>query len=403
MAIFDYRARSKEGQSMNGAVVAPSENVAYEILRDRGLTIVSLSGRKESKGMLKNPLQFFRRVKIKEQVIFSRQLAVMIGANVPIVRALKILVRQTENPNFKIVISDILDEVDGGAKLSSAMGRYPQVFNNFFVYMVRSGETTGKLDEVLEYLATEKEKDYELISKMRGALIYPAVLFSGVIVVGVGLTLFVLPQLLDVFASAGSTLPLPTRILIGFVHASQKFWYLGAIFVIGLVIAFSAFRKTPRGRRILDMLKIRTPIFGTIFSRLYLTRLSRSMATLLSAGVPISRSLEITSDVVDNVLYREIIQKTIKEVEDGNSITTVFVKSKYIPLMVSQMMSIGEQSGRMEQILEKVAQFYERELSNLVANLVTLLEPVVLLLMGGAVGFLVAAILLPIYNLSNAI
>ncbi len=403
MAIFDYRTRSKEGQSLNGSVVAPTENVAYEILRERGLTIISLVGRKEAKGMLTNPLSFFRRVKIKQQVVFARQLAVMIGANVPIVRALKILVRQTENPNFKMVISDILDEVDGGAKLSAAMSRYPQVFNNFFVYMVRSGETTGKLDEVLEYLATQKEKDYDLISKMRSAMIYPAVLFTGVVVVAVGLTLFVLPSLLEVFKQGGAQLPLPTRILIGFVHGAQSYWYLGVIAVIALAAGFSSFKRTKRGKRIIDLLKIKAPIFGTIFTRLYLTRMSRSIATLLSAGVPISRSLEITSDIVDNVIYREIIQQTVKEVEDGNSITTVFVKSKYIPLMVSQMMSVGEQSGRMDQILVKVAEFFERELNNLVANLVTLLEPVILLIMGGAVGFLVAAILLPIYNLSNAI
>lgn len=387
---------------MNGAISAPSESVAYDILKEQGLTIIDLVMRREGK-MFKSSIKFFKHVKTKEQVIFARQLATMISANVPIVKSLKILVRQTENVNFKVIISDILDEVEGGAKLSTALSKYANVFNNFFVYMVRAGETTGKLDEVLEYLATQKEKDYDLMSKIRGALMYPIVLLGGVLVVGVGLTLFVLPSLLQVFAEGGAELPLPTRILIGFVSFSQTYWWLVLIFVIILVIAFVMFKRTPRGKRTVDLLKIKFPILGQIFVKLYLTRLSRSMTTLLAAGVPISRSLEITSDVVDNEIYRELIRSTIAEVESGNSITSVFITSRHMPLMVSQMMSIGEQSGRMDQILEKVAQFYEKELENVVANLVTLLEPVILMVMGGAVGFLVAAILLPIYNLSEAI
>lgn len=402
MAIFDYRSRKNDGTPVNGAVVAPTENVAYDLLREKGLIVISLNERKEG-NLLKNPLSFFRRVNVKEQVIFARQLAVMINANVPIVKALKILVKQTENVNFKVVLSDILDEVEGGAKFSAALSRYPNIFNNFFVYMVRSGETTGKLDEVLEYLATQREKDYDLRSKVKGAMTYPIVLLGGVVVVGFGLVLFVLPSLLDVFKSGGATLPLPTRILISFVTFSKNYWYLILIGIIALLVGFAIFRKTKKGGYILDVFKIKVPIVGTIFVKLYLTRFSRSMATLLAAGVPISRALEITSDVVDNDIYRDLIRKTITEVEGGNSITSVFVKSKNVPLMVSQMMSIGEQSGRMDTILIKIAEFYERELQNLINNLVELLQPIILLIMGGAVGFLVAAILLPIYNLSNAI
>ena len=188
--------------------------------------------------MMQNPLNVFNRVKSKELVIFARQLAVMINANVPIVRSLKILLRQTENVKFKVILSDVLDEVEGGAKLSAALQKHPNVFNNFFVFMVRSGETTGKLDEVLEYLATQKEKDYDLVSKVRGAMTYPIVLLGGVLVVGIGLTLFVLPSLLDVFAQGGAELPLPTRILIAFVNFTKTYWYviflgLGAL-IVGL-------------------------------------------------------------------------------------------------------------------------------------------------------------------------
>jgi len=402
MAVFDYRARDNDAELVNGAVVAPSENVAYDTLKERGLTIISLDERKEGK-LMKNPLALFNHVKTKELVVFARQLAVMINANVPIVRSLKILVRQTENVKFKVILSDVLDEVEGGAKLSAALGKHPNVFNNFFIFMVKSGETTGKLDEVLEYLATQKEKDYDLISKVRGAMTYPIVLLGGVLVVGFGLVLFVLPSLLAVFEEGGATLPLPTRVLIGLVTFTKNYWWLIFLIVIILVVGFLMFKKTKRGKRIWDLVKIKTPIAGGIFKKLYLSRMARSIATLLAAGVPISRALEITGDVVDNSVYREIITETIEEVEGGNSITTAFVKSKYVPLMMSQMMAVGEQSGRMDQILGKVADFFDRELENVIANLVTLMEPVILLAMGGAVGFLVAAILLPIYNLSSAI
>jgi len=402
MAVFDYKARDSEAQLINGAVVAASENVAYDTLKERGLTIISLDERKEGK-MMQNPLNVFNRVKSKELVIFARQLAVMINANVPIVRSLKILLRQTENVKFKVILSDVLDEVEGGAKLSASLQKHPNVFNNFFVFMVRSGETTGKLDEVLEYLATQKEKDYDLVSKVRGAMTYPIVLLGGVLVVGIGLTLFVLPSLLDVFAQGGAELPLPTRILIAFVNFTKTYWYVIFLGLGALIVGFMMFKKTKRGKRVWDLTKVKMPLFGGIFRKLYLSRMARSIATLLAAGVPISRALEITGDVVDNCAYREIISETISEVEGGNSITTAFVKSKYVPLMMSQMMAIGEQSGRMDQILGKVADFFDRELENVIANLVTLMEPVILMIMGGAVGFLVAAILLPIYNLSSAI
>jgi len=402
MAVFDYRARKADSQQVNGAVVAASENVAYDTLKERGLTIISLEERKEGK-IFQNPLALFNRIKVKELVIFARQLAVMINANVPIVRSLKILLRQTENVRFKVILSDILDDVEGGVKLSAALAKYPSVFNNFFVYMVRSGETTGKLDEVLEYLATQKEKDYDLISKVRGAMTYPIVLLTGVLVVGTGLTLFVLPSLLDVFAEANAQLPFPTRVLIAFVGFSKSYWYLIFLGIGALVFGFITFKRTKRGKQIWDLIKIKIPIAGGVFKKLYLSRMARSIATLLEAGVPISRSLEITSDVVDNFVYREVINETIGEVEGGNSITTAFVRSKYIPLMMTQMLAVGEQSGHMDQILGKVADFFDRELENVIANLVTLMEPVILLIMGGAVGFLVAAILLPIYNLSNAI
>ena len=401
MAIYDYRAKNLVGQTVEGAVVAPSESVAYDTLREKQLTIVTL--RERAKSMKFFSADMFSRVSVKEQVIFARQLSVMISANVPIVRALRILVRQTKNVHFKMILSDILDEVDGGAKLSAALARYPNVFNTFFVSMIRSGETTGKLDDVLIYLADQREKDYGITSRVRGAFIYPAVVLFAVVAVGVVMVVFVLPKLLEIFTAGGAELPLSTRILIAVSNFMRNQWYVVIIAVLAVVIGFYYWRKTPNGRRVLDVVKIHMPIGGKIFTMIYLTRLSRSLSTLLSSGVPISQALAITSEIVGNHVYADILDKTIQEVEDGNSVTTVFVKSKQVPLMLAQMMSVGEQSGRLDQVLLKVAQFYENELDGLVRNLVSLIEPVILLLMGVGVGFMVSSILLPIYNVSNAI
>lgn len=401
MAIFDYRAKNLVGQTVEGAVVAPSESAAYDTLREKQLTIISLRERAKSQKFLSANL--FNRVSVKEQVVFARQLSVMISANVPIVRALRILVRQTKNVHFKMILSDVLDEVDGGAKLSAAMGRYPQVFNNFFVSMIRSGETTGKLDEVLIYLADQREKDYGIISRVRGAFIYPAVVLFAVVAVGFVMVVFVLPKLLEVFREGGAEIPVSTKILIAVSDFARYRWYVVLLGLIALVVGFILWRRTPGGRKIIDIVKLRIPIAGKIFSMIYLTRFSRTLSTLLTSGVPISQALEITSEVVGNHLYQDIIARTIKEVEDGNSITTVFIKSKAVPLMLSQMMSVGEQSGRLDQVLIKVAQFYENELDALVRNLVSLIEPIILLLMGVGVGFMVSSVLLPIYNISNAI
>ncbi len=401
MAEFSYKAKNQEGESVGGVVVAPSENIAYGILRDKNLVIVSLKEQRKT-SFLKG-LSFGSGVKAKDIVVFARQLSVMISSNVPIVRALRVLMRQTSNTSLKTVISDVADEVDGGAKLSQSLGKYPKIFNNFFVQMVRSAETTGRLDEILEYLADQFEKDYDLRGKAKGALIYPAFILSALVLVAALMMMFVLPQITSIFEDSDVELPITTIIFMGASDFLRGFWWLIIIVVIGMVIGFRFVVRTKKGRKRVDIIKIRMPIVGAIFNRTYLSRFARSLSTLLASGVPLTRSLEIVADVVGNALYHDIIKSTIKEVESGNSITTIFIKNKGIPLMLSQMMSVGEQSGRLDKILEKLADFYARELENSLRNLTTLIEPIIMVVMGVAVGFLVSAIILPMYNLSNAI
>jgi type II secretory pathway component PulF len=293
--------------------------------------------------------------------------------------------------------------VEGGAKLSAALGRHPDAFDDFFVNIIRSGETSGKLDEVLNYLADQQERDYDLIAKIRGAMIYPIFIVSGLVIVGTLMMIFVIPQLTAVLEETGTTLPIATRILIGTSHFLVNFWWLMLIIVFGLVFAFRVLVKTKQGRYYLDSFKLRVPVFGKLFQEIILVRFTRSLHTLTTGGVSLTKSLEIVSVVVDNVVYKELIKETSREVEDGNPIATVFLRSKEVPIMVSQMLNLGEKTGRLDEILDKLANFYSREVSNMVANLVTILEPLIMMLMGAAVAILVSAIILPMYSLASSL
>jgi len=326
----------------------------------------------------------------------------MASASVPIVQALKILVSQTNNDKLKVIISEVADEVDGGAKLSQALGRYRKVFTDFYVAMIRSGETSGKLDEVLNYLADQQEKDYDLSSKIKGAMIYPIFILSGLVVVAIVMMVFVVPKLTAIISESGAKLPLATRVLIATSDFMQQFWYI-LIFVIGggLFALYKLTRQGP-GKVIFDRLKLKVPVFGKLWQRIYLVRMTRSLSTLIVGGVPLTTALEVVADVVGNYMYSDLIRRTIKEVEDGNSVATLFLKSPDVPAMVSQMMSVGEQTGRLEQILTKITEFYSREVENLVNNMVSLIEPLIMILMGVGVGLMVAAIILPMYQLASS-
>lgn len=402
MAIFDYRAKDQAGLTVKGAVEAPSENVAVDVLKEQRLILLSISERKRST-LFQSSLGIFNRVPRKQVVIFARQLAVMISATVPIVQALRILVKQTEHIGFKIIISELADEVDGGAKLSGSLARYPDVFSDFFVHMIRSGETTGKLDETLNYLADQQEKDYELISKIKGAMIYPAFIVIGLLAVGILMMTFVIPKLTETLTEAGAELPVMTKVLIGVSNFLTHQWWILALLVVGVMVLYRFAKRNPLGRTVIDRAKLHLPIFGNIFQRIYLVRFSRALGTLLVSGVPLARALEIVADVVGNAVYHAVITQTIKDIEGGGSIATAMLKTKDVPIMLPSMMTVGEQTGKLDLVLEKMANFYTKELDNTVANLVTLIEPLILVVMGLGVIALILGILLPMYNLSSAI
>jgi len=400
MPIFKYKAFDKDKKMQEGMVEANNKDYVGEILAEKGFSIVSVT--EISSGKKKFNLDFLNKVKIKDIVIFSRQFSVLISANVSMVQALKILVDQTANLTLKMTVSEVADEVDAGSALSEALGKRANIFSNFYVSVVRSGETSGKLDEVLSYLADEMEKDYDMMSKIKGAMIYPAFVLCSLVVVGIVMMIYVVPKLTAILTESGTELPITTRILIGTSGFLQNYWWLLIVIVAAVIAAFRWYIKRPQGKRQFDYITLRLPIFGHLFQLIYLVRFTRSMNTLIVGGVTIDNSLKVAAEVVGNKIYQELIEETIKEVEDGNSISSVFINSKTIPKMVSQMLNIGEKTGKMDVILERITNFYGREISNMVANLMALMEPIIMVVMGVAVGIMVAAVILPMYNLASS-
>lgn len=396
---FNYQARTQEGELRNGIVEAATVDIAVSSLQRRGLVVVSLEQEKES-SFSSGAFRLFERVKQKDIVMLSRQLATLFEAKVPVVESLKVIISEMENPLLKREIATVLDDIQGGAEISQAMARHPKVFSAFYVNMVRSGEESGKLDETFTYLADYLERSYELITKARNAMIYPAFVLGAFVIVMILMLVVIVPQLAPILKEMGGELPIYTRIFLGLSDFMRSFGVL--LLLIGALVGVLLWRfyQTPAGKLAVHRFQISVPIVGTLYQKVYMARLSDNLHTLLSGGIPVVRALEITAEVVGNEVYRTIVLDSIELVKGGSSISAAFAQHPDIPPLMSQMMRIGEETGRLDTILQSLARFYQREVDSLVENLVDLIEPILILVLGGGVGVLVAAILLPIYNLS---
>ena len=399
MPIFQYKAQDASGKIKRGEVVGLSDNEAIAKLGKKDLSVIGLVNITDSP--LSKLARFLNPIKTKDLVVFSRQFAVMISANVPVVESLLILIDQTNNTSLKNMISEIAFEVDGGVFLSDAFSRRPKIFSEFFINIIRSGETSGKLDEVLSYLADEMEKSYDMSAKIKGAMIYPVFIMSALFGVGIVLMVYVIPNLTAILTETGAELPISTRIVIGASDFLRGYAVFIIISLAAAIVGVRFYLKTYRGRKNIDILKLRMPIFGKLFKYIYLMRFSRSLSTLLKGGVTITRSLEIVAEVVGNIVYKELILETLESINDGNPFSTVFEASDYVPKMVPQMISVGEKTGKIDSVLDRITSFYVRESSNMLDNLSKLMEPLIMVLMGAGVGVMVAAVLLPMYNLAS--
>lgn len=401
--VFEYKAKTQAGETIQGKIKAVNQETAIDILTKRQLVILSIKDGERVDWWKKSlNIPFLTGVKTKDMVFLSRQLSTMVGAGLTLVKALEILARQTPNEYLRGILEIINEDVRGGTRFSSALAKYPKVFDNFYINMVRAGETAGKLDEVLLYLADEREKNFDLQSKIKGAMIYPAFVMVTVFGVMLMMMAFVIPQLTEILSSSGVELPIATKVLIFSSKIIKKYFYLIIAGVIGTVIGLKALTRTRRGRLIWDRLVLKIPIFNQLFRGLYLVRFTRSSSTLIVGGIPLISALKIVADVVGNEIYRNLILQLIVDVEEGRSISTSLLQSKHIPKMLAHLLAVGEQTGKLDEVLAKMADFYAREVENILAKLVTLLEPIIIIFLALVVGGMMAAILLPMYKLASA-
>lgn len=400
MLTYHYVARNPAtGQQVKADVQADSEQAAAKLIHNEGLVPISIRlGEKSASG----PLKFLHRVPGKDKVLFSRQLATLINAGLPLVQSLHNVADQTANKTFKVVINQIITDVEGGSALAASMAKHPEVFNQIYISLVSAGEASGTLDAALERLALQQEKDADLTSKLRNAMIYPII----VLLVMAGVLGFmivkVLPQVQTLYdGMPGAKLPLVTVILLGISHFVIKDWWIVLIILVLLVFFGTRWARTFGGKRIIDMVKMKAWPIGPLFVKMYMARFCRTGTTLVASGVPLIHVLEITSSAINNVHIEDAIKRAIEKVKGGKALSdSIAAEPVFLPLVPS-MIRIGEQSGSMEQMMKKTAEYYEKEVDDQVKSISTIIEPVLMVILGVVAFIIVAAVLLPIYGLAS--
>ena len=399
MLSYQYVARNPAtGQRVKAAVQAESEQTALRLIRQEGLVPLDISLDKSGSFMGNR----FSRVPARDRVLFSRQLSTLIDAGLPLVQSLRNVAGQTTNKMLKSVIDSVITAVEGGLALSVAMSRHPKVFNQVYVSMIAAGEASGTLDLSLQRLADQQEKDADIVSKVRGALVYPIIVMVVMILVMGFMLVKVLPQvevLYDGFP--GAKLPLVTEILLAISNFIIDFWWV-VIMVVGLIVFFAArWARTGPGKEVMDKLKMRAPLIGGLFNKMYMARFARTGSTLVSSGVPLIQMLQITSDAINNVHVEGSIRKAIEKVRGGKSLADALQNDPNFLELVPNMLRIGEQSGSLEQMLAKTADYYEKEVDNQIKSVQTIIEPVMMVMLGVVAFIIVAAVLLPVYGLAG--
>lgn len=402
---YKYIARTPEGKEVQGTMDAASLDLAVSSLQRKNLIITFIDPvGKRTVGFSKwlSGFELFSSTKMQDVVLFSRELSTLFEAKVPIVNSLNIIISETGNKTLRRHLSDVLDDIQGGISLSQALARHPQVFSRFYVSMVKSGEEAGKLEEIFKFLADYLERSFELQRKARNALIYPAFVFSALVIVMVLMLIFVIPKLSTILEETGQAVPFYTQVVISASNFLRNFGLLLLIFLAILGVFIFRYSRTENGELYFARFLLSFPIIGGLYRKVYLSRIADNLSTLLSGGITATRSIDITSEVVGNEIYRRILVDSLASVKGGSMISDSLSKYKDIPSLFSQMIRIGEETGKLDYILKSLAGFYKRDVDNMVDNLVSLIEPIMILALGLGVGLLVASVLVPIYNLSTA-
>ncbi len=398
MLRFRFKARSENGQLRKGVVEAQSQKSAVEVLRGQQLVIIELH---ELTAGSESLFHFADRVKFDDIVNFTRQLSTMVGAGLALTDALSILQVQAA-PALQSRIAQILRAVEGGSTLADAMAAHADTFSKVYIALIRAGESAGVLDTILLRLADNLESQREFQAKTKGALIYPVIVVIGMTVVAAVMMIFVLPKLTSMYKDFNVQLPTVTKILIGVSNFTSQYWYIVILGIFSAIYGLGLWRKTKQGAVMYDTILLKVPIYGKIKLMVMMAEFTRTLALLAAAGVSLVDALTIVKDVVDSVVLSEDLSVVAKDVEKGNSLATSIAKHQTFPLIVSQMVSVGEQTGKLDEILNRVAAFFETESEHEIKNLSAAIEPLIMIVLGLGVGFLVVAIIVPIYNLTSA-
>lgn len=404
MAEYSYKALDGGGQTRLGVIDADSEQLAVMRLREQGWTPVQLTPEKRGLATAEIKIPFLSdRIKLKDVALSSRQLATMIDAGLPLLRALTVLTEQTENKALGRIWEAVRSEVQTGSSFSQALGKHPKAFNTLYVAVIRAGEAGGMLDEVLLRLSDTLEKQVALRAKVRSAMTYPAMVALMVFVILNAILIFVVPTFKQLYVDLGGTLPVPTRILL-FLSDVVKKWFVFVNLGFGVIVfAISRWIKTDAGRRKFDAFKLKVPIFGELFRKVAMSRFSRTLATLLRAGVPVLQSLEITRDTTGNRIVSDAILDTETSVREGQSLARPLMRHPVFPAMVVQMLAVGEETGAVDTMLEKVADYYDSEVEATVDALTSLIEPILIVILGAVVGGILISLYLPMFKLVDLI
>lgn len=401
--LFSYRAIDAQKATRDGTVDAQNVESAIATVEARGYTVVEIDELSNKSSLFDIEITWFERVTNKEVVILSRQIATLFEAQVSALRIFRLLGTETANPKLQRILSDISHDLQGGSSISRALDQHPDVFSPFYISMVRSGEESGTLEKTFMYLADYLDRMYEVVSKARNALIYPAFVIAIFIGVMTLMLTLVIPSISEILINSGQEIPIYTKAVMALSNVMTN--YIGVILVVLVLmgIVFWQFQKTEAGKRTVDEFKLTIPVLGDLYEKLFLTRICDNLSTMLGSGISMVQALEVTSEVVDNRVFKEIIEDTLVSVKGGRSFADSIAEYPEIPSILAQMSKVGEETGKLGDILGTLSTFYRREVNNAVDTLIGLIEPIMIVLLGLGVGVLLASVLMPIYNITGAI
>lgn len=399
---YQYSARTKSGELQVGYVESGSREAAFQMLTGHDLFVLSIETERAAT-VLTRVADYFRRVKLLDIAIFTRQFATMLEAEIPLGDTLKSLYRQTKNQILRETIFEISSDIDAGLSLSQALGKHGAIFNNFYVNLVRSAEVTGRVEEVMGFLADYLEKEHALRSKVKNALVYPAFVVGLFFVVAGILIGVVFPQIGPIFEESGVQLPLPTRILIGAGEFIADWWF--AVLVVAAILLFTLidYARSREGRIVVDQISVKLPVVGQLVVKTYVARFAEAVNVLIRGGIPIAQAIEVSADTIGSDVYKEALKEAAAGIRRGELMSSALQQNEtYFPPIVSQMIAVGEATGKIDDMLKRLAAFYTREVDDLVANLVELIQPALMVVVGVLTGLLFASLLLPLYSLVRA-